>query len=148
MSFELSIFNENIVKKQAVSDIIKTNENTCKYGVVLTSEQAIALIQTKTNSLKNNGRIELSSSIVPKIILAFCDSPYISKDNYEDILHELIEIFYYFKNETSDKLNDDALIDFMKNSFNKVCKGSVDLLSGQELPILVKNLKLTPNSNI
>ena len=38
------------------------------------------------------------AGVIEKIILAFCDSPYISMHNYEETIHELLEIFYYYKN--------------------------------------------------
>lgn len=44
--------------------------------MVLIEQQALALIKTRTNALKENKRIELNGGIVDKLILAFCDSPY------------------------------------------------------------------------
>lgn len=44
--------------------------------------------------------------------MAFCNSPYISNENYEDTLHELIGMFYDFKNDTWDAVTDDELIMF------------------------------------
>lgn len=52
--------------------------------------------------------------------------------NYVETLHELIEIFYFYKNETLDLISDDELIKFMKNSFDGKCQGSLELLSGRE----------------
>ena len=60
--------------------------------------------------------------------------------NYEKTLHELIEIFYYYKNETLDLMNDEDLIKYMKKAFNGVCKGSLELLSGRELYNLAYNI--------
>ncbi|WP_279230461.1 DUF6323 family protein [Clostridium thermarum] len=45
--------------------------------------------------MKRNGRIEFGSGVIGKIIMEFCDSPYISKHNYVEILNELIDIFLY-----------------------------------------------------
>ncbi len=68
-----------------------------------------------------------------KLILAFCNSPYINKDTYEDTFHELINLFYDLKNNTWDTISDDDVIEFMKNAFNNRCHGSLELLSGEAL---------------
>ena len=141
MSFELSIFSTSIIQKQAVNEIIKCNDFTFNYGLVLTNQQAIELVETRSFVLKENGRIEFGGGVIDKIIKEFCDSPYISMHNYSEILNELIEIFYYYKNETLDLICDDDLIKFMKNSFDGICQGSLELLSGRELDKLASNLR-------
>ena len=54
------------------------------------------IVETRTVSLKSNGRIEFGGGVVEKIIKEFCDSPYISMHNYVETLHELIEILLLF----------------------------------------------------
>lgn len=141
MSFELSIFSSSIIQKQAVNEIVKCNDFTYNYGLVLTNQQAIELVETRSYVLKENGRIEFGGGVIDKIIKEFCDSPYISMHNYSEILNELIEMFYYYKNETLDLICDDDLIKFMKNSFDGICQGSLELLSGRELAKLASNLR-------
>lgn len=65
---------------------------------------------------------------------------YISNENYEDTLHELIGMFYDFKNDTWDAVTDDELISFMKKAFNGRCRGSLVLLSSEALPQLSKHI--------
>jgi hypothetical protein len=89
----------------------------------------------------DTGRVEFGGGIVDKVILMFCDSPYISMHNYEETLHELIEIFYYYKNEALDLIGDDELIKYMKTAFNGICQGSLDLLAGRELYNLARGLR-------
>lgn len=141
MGFELISFTSDLIQKQAVNEIIKCNDYTEQFGLVLTQAQAVELVETRSLSLRNNGRIEFGGGVIDKIIREFCSSPYISMQNYEQTLHELIEIFYYYKNETMDLITDDDLIKFMKSSFDGVCQGSLDLLSGRELYRLAKNLR-------
>lgn len=145
MGFELSLFgggfNHALIQKQAVSEVMKYNDLSVKYGLVLTEQQAIALVETRSLSLKKTGRIEFGGGIIDKIIFEFCDSPYLAMYNYEEVLHELIEIFYYYKNETLDLMSDDELIQYMKKSFDGICQGSLDLLSGRELDRLARNLR-------
>ncbi len=141
MAFELMGFTSSIIQKQAVNEIIKCNDFTAKYCLALTNEQAVELVETRTYSLKANGRIEFGGGVIDKIIKEFCDSRYISMHNYTEILHELIEMFYYYKNETLDLISDDDLIKFMKEAFDGVCQGSTDLLSGRELAKMARDFR-------
>lgn len=141
MNFELIPFASGLIQKQAVNEVIQCNDLTERFGLVLTQAQAIELVETRSFALRDNGRIEFGGGVIDKIIKEFCDSPYISMHNYTGTLHELIEIFYYYKNETMDLISDDDLIKFMKSFFDGVCQGSLDLLSGRELYRLAKNLR-------
>ncbi len=141
MSFELIPFNSGLIQKQAAGEIIKCNEFTEKFGLTLTREQAAELVETRSISLKDNCRVEFGGGVIDKIIKGFCDSPYITMQNYTHTLHELVEMFYYYKNETMDLITDDDLIKFMKSAFDGVCQGSLELLSGRELFRLAKNLR-------
>ena len=142
MSFELIPFASGMIQKQAVNEVMTCNSYTERFGLILTQAQAIELVDTRTVALRDNGRIEFGGGVIHKLIKEFCDSPYISMHNYAQTLHELIEMFYYYKNEALDLISDDDLIKFMKSSFDGVCQGSLDLLSGRELYRLAKNLRL------
>ncbi len=133
--------NNALVEKQAVREVMSLGKFTAKYGLALTEAQAMALVETRSTSLKATGRIEFGGGIVGKIILEFCDSPYLVMGNYEEVLHDLIAAFYYYKNETLDLMTDDELIKYMKKAFDGVCQGSVDLLIGRELDSLARNLR-------
>lgn len=126
--FALVSINAELAERQITDKILLCNENTKKYGLFLTERQALALSQTRTASLKENKRIEFGNGIVDKLIMAVCDSPYITQEIYEDTLHELINLFYDLKNNTWDRVSDNDLIDFIKTAFNGCCHGSMDLL--------------------
>jgi hypothetical protein len=143
MGFELMNFSSDIVEQKAVSEIMSCNTLTEPFGLVLTQEQAIRLAKTRASSLKANGRIEFGGGVIERIIFEFCDSPYIDMTSYADTLNELAEIFYYYKNETLDLISDDDLICFMKNAFDKVCHGSLEMLAGRELPKLVHEIRFS-----
>ena len=53
----------------------------------------------------------------------------------------MIEIFYYFKNETLDLIGDDELIELMRDYYENRCKGSLELLKYRELEKLSKNIR-------
>ena len=126
--------------KAETESILACNRFTEKHGLKLTEEQALALAATRENTLKNTNRVEFGKGITVKLIEAFSDSPYITQSNYESVLHDLIESFYHFKNETHDVLSDDELVGFMKREFNGACAGSFELLNGRSLVALAQRI--------
>ena len=124
----LDIINKR--KEMEIANIKKCNEYTSKYGLVLSDNQISNLLERRKETLKETGRIEFREGIVDKLIKEFCDSPYINKENYAETLYELIEIFYEYKNETMDLITDDELLAFMKKSFDGICQGNLEYLSG------------------
>lgn len=145
MGFELSVLagrgSHVLVQKQIVNAVLACNEMTVQYGLALTEQQAMALLETRTHALKETGRIEFGAGIIDKIIVAFCDSPYLGTYNYEETLHRLLDIFYYYKNETMDAVSDDDLIAYMKQSYDGICQGSLALLAGRELDQFARRLR-------
>ena len=141
MSFELIPFASGFIQKQATQEVIKCNDYTARFGLILTPAQALELVETRSIALSENGRIEFGGGVIDKIIKEFYDSPYISMHNYTQTIHELLEIFYYYKNETLDLVSDDDLIKHMKTSYDGICQGSLDLLSGRELDRLARSLR-------
>ncbi len=133
MENSLFLIPVGVLNKHAISEIVACYEITFQYCLSLTPSEAKELVETRTLALKNNGRIEVGGGIIDKIIMVFCDSPYMSQHNYAETLHELVEIFYFFKNETLDLISDDELIDWMKKYFDTSCQGSLDLLKSREL---------------
>lgn len=130
-----------IVQKQATDEIVGYNAYTGQYGLVLTPAQAAELVETRTLALQETGRLEFGSGVIGRLIKAFSDSPFLFMHNYVQTLHELIDIFYYYKNETLDLISDNDLIDFMREAFNGRCQGSLDLLAGRELDRLAHSLR-------
>lgn len=124
----LDIVNKR--KQIEITNIEKCNKITSRYGLVLSNKQILGLLEKRKETLKATGRVEFRGGVIEKIIKEFCDSPYINKENYESTLYELIDIFYEYKNETMDLITDDELIDFMKNSFDGICKGDIEYLAG------------------
>lgn len=127
-------------KKQQLSNVIKSNEYTSKYGLTLSNEDAQILVTDYTNSLKDHRRFEFGGETINKIIFAFCDSPYIYQDNYVDTIGRLVDIFYLFKNESLDELSDDELLEFMRREFDKTCQGDIDYLEGTVLPEFTREM--------
>lgn len=144
--FDLKIiFNINnlLINNQetTVNEIVELNKTTEKYGLILTKEQAIDLVNNRNIILKEIGRIEFDGGILEKLIYEFCDSSYIYKDEYLDILEELTNIFYEYRCEFDEKLADEQIIKYMKNKFDNSCNGSLELLKYKELEYLKEHLK-------
>ena len=136
--FYLEIVNKR--KQIEIANIKKCNEYTKKYGLILSDNQINNLLERRRETLKETGRIEFREGIIDKLIKEFCDSPYINQENYATTLYELIEIFYEYKNETMDLITDDELIEFMKKSFDGICQGDLEYLSGTVMYKMRENL--------
>ena len=125
----------------AVAEITSCNDFTSRFGLALSPTKAQELVETRAEVLTRHGRIEFGGGVIEKLIIAFCDSPFLSQSNYSETLNELIETFYYFKNESLDSISDDELISVMKTYFDNNCRGSVELLQSRELETLAHNIR-------
>lgn len=140
---KISNINNLLLNHQetTIKQIVELNETTEKYGLSLTKEQAIDLVNNRNTILKEVGRIELGGGILEKLIYEFCDSSYIDKEEYLYILEELTNIFYEYREEFDGKLTDEQMIKYMKNKFETTCNGSLELLAYKELEYLKEHLK-------
>ncbi|MBE6072599.1 MAG: hypothetical protein E7208_11675 [Clostridium butyricum] len=141
MDKDIILFESKLLDSKIYDEILKCNEKTCEYGLKLTNEDVKELINTRKVALKKSGRLEFNGEIIDKIIINFCDSPYISQYNYSDTINELVEIFYNYKNETLDLIGDDELIEIMKDYFDNYCQGSIELLEGKVLYKIADNIR-------
>ena len=124
--------NQEMIRLQvaAAREEIRACEDLNRlYGLTLTEADIGELVQLRSQALKNTGRIEFGGGILPKLIRAFCSSPYVDAENYAAVLGELQDAFYYFKNESRDLFCDDELIEFMAKVFNGRAEGSTELLT-------------------
>lgn len=107
--------------------IFKKNELLELKEIKLTKKQKLELIENKNQNLKNLGRVEFGKSTLKKLINKFIDSPYIDEDDIVFELSELTNIFYLYRSEINN-LSDDEIIEYMKESFNEIYNGSLELL--------------------
>ena len=114
--------------KNQLQKVMDMNAKTERFGLSLTEEDAKMLVEKRLESLKEQQRVEFGEGILPKLIFTFCDSPYLDQGNYADIIAQLQEIFYLYKNESMDELSDDELLSLMKEAFDGECQGSLDFL--------------------
>lgn len=128
----------------AAKAVLECNAITLRFGLALSPAEARELVETQSLALLSSGRIDFAGGVLKKMVLKFCDSPFLSQFNYAATLHDLVETFYYFKNETMDELDDDELLDVMKEFFDRNCRGSVELLQGRELENLARRVRYGP----
>lgn len=108
--------------------VLACNEESEHFGLALSSEDALAVMEARNESLKKHQRVEIGPCVTKKIIHLFCDSQYIWQDNYVETLKRLQDIFFLYKNECDDLVSDDELLTFMQEQFEGVCFGDLDYL--------------------
>lgn len=124
--------------EEAKNEIRSCNSFTERFGLSLSEQEIGELVRGRSEALKNTGLIEFGGGILPKLIHAFCDSPYIDQETYAATLAELQEAFYYFKGEAQERFSDDELIEFMEAVFNERAQGSAEYLIGTSLEALCR----------
>ncbi len=134
MNFQmLQTFTEKAVTAKLCNEILACNEKTAEYGLQLTEKQAKALIAVRNEALHESRRVEFGRYMIDKLIKVFSTSPYLDHTNYYSMLQELLALFYTFKNETEDRLDDRRLLHYMKTLFDGDCGGSIECLAVEGL---------------
>lgn len=123
------------------AEVTGCNADTACYGLTLSPTQAVALARTVSDSLHENGRVEPAGSIMPALIRCFAPSPHISRRNWETELHALCAIFYRFKSEMRDRLDDAELLELMREYYDGDCAGSTELLEARELDAAARRVR-------
>lgn len=90
--------------RQELKRVLECNQETSKYGLSLTEEEARELMACRKETLRESRRVEFAAGILPELIKEFCDSQFIQSGEYVDTLARLQEIFYLYKNESMDEL--------------------------------------------
>ena len=100
-------------------------------GLVLSERDAREIAETRRAALRDNGRIEIGTGPLEKLILVFSQSPYAQPRDWAELINTLVECFYFIKTETHDAVNDNELIKYMLDEFEGECAGSPELLEGK-----------------
>lgn len=119
------------LKEHQVNEILQMNDESRKFGLVLTAKEVVQILEARNRYLQYIGRIELDIEVTKSIISNFCNSTYIIPEEYTAVIHELHEVFYYMKNETEDRIGDEKLVILIKDYFENSCGGSLELLKGK-----------------
>lgn len=121
--------------------LARCNGISSRFGLALTRGELEALASARREALKNSGRVELEGGVLPSLIYAFCDSPYISRGDYFKTLLELQDLFYYFKSESPDPPADGELIESMSAVFNGEAGGETDYLASLNCTELLRRAR-------
>ena len=140
--FNLQKLQGGVLVKEAMAEVRNCNKFSERFGLSLNDNDIKELVDGRIKALRESGRVEFDGGILPKLIYAFCDSPYINSDNYVSTLSELQEAFYYFKNESDDLYTDDELIELMETVFNGRAEGSAEYLIGTSLTKLCRYARM------
>ena len=122
----LKSLNSNLQITQE-NEILDLNKKSQVYGLTLNKEDVKEIINSRDNTLKNYGRIELDIGITKMIIENLYKSQYTDKDDYVYAINDLHEVFYYLKNETLDQISDIDIIDIIDEVYNN-CSGRIDIV--------------------
>ena len=122
----LKSLNSNLQITQE-NEILDLNEKSQIYGLTLNKEDVKEIINSRDNTLKNYGRIELDIGITKMIIENLYKSQYTDKDDYVYVINDLHEVFYYLKNETLDQISDIEIIEIIDEIYNN-CSGRIDIV--------------------
>ena len=123
----------------------KSNQISEQYGLSLSETQINALIAAEDETLHACGRLEFGDGILPRLIYAFCDSPYMHRQTYAESLDTLQDLFYTYKNELNDVLTDDELLEAMYKLFHGKAQGSFEYLENMATETLLKALRSDGN---
>ena len=139
--FDLMNIQGMIQSESAKQEVRESNDLSERFGLSLSEKDIQEIVECRSKALKDTGRIEFGGGIMPKLVYAFCDSPFMDNENYAVTLEELQELFYYYKNESEEALTDDELIEFMVKVFNGRAQGSTEYLGGISVDALYRYAK-------
>ena len=122
----LKSLNSNLQITQE-NEILDLNEKSQIYGLTLNKEDVKEIINSRDNTLKSYGRIELDIGVTKMIIENLYKSQYTDKDDYVYAINDLHEVFYYLKNETLDQISDIEIIELIDEVYNN-CSGRIDIV--------------------
>lgn len=130
-----------LLRAYALEQLLSCNALTARYQLSLSATEMEELVDARFCALRETGRIEFGDGILTKLIGAFCDSPYLTQQNYAQTLAQLQDLFYTFKNESADLISDDELIAFMRKCFDGRCQGAADYMADLTLEDLCRGTR-------
>lgn len=118
---------------QELRDAEACNDVTAEFGLRLSPDEIRELCARHAEALRNTGRVELGSGVLPQLAEAFAGSPYLAPREYAATLGALLELFYQLKNDYRDRFSDAEVIAAMAALYNGAAHGSVEYLADAAL---------------
>lgn len=126
---EMQLFSQPTQMMQTKKELARCNQITQRFGLTLSETQMENLAVHRFEALEHTGRVEFEEGILGKLIVTFCDSPYIQQSDYEPTLITLQELFYSFKKDCMEQVTDDELLKAMRLIFDEAARGSLEYLA-------------------
>ena len=114
----MNLLKENAIQKET-DHILENMQNNHKPGLLLTREEVLQLCEKRNEVLVQCERLELNGSIMDQLIDAFMDCPYITRDEFADVMEEVIEVFYAMKNVCLDLIDDQTMMRYMRKQLDE-----------------------------
>lgn len=133
-----------LLEAQGLHALERVNADARPGQLVLKPEEVAFLAKRRVEVLRGTARVEFGEGILPRLVAAFRNSPYIAPADFAGTVNELLECFYHFKNEGMEALPDDELLAFMEEQFDGPCRGSVEYLQGTLLENLARRARFGP----
>ncbi len=137
----LELFNPQFLTDSAVRDVLQCNDDTFEYGLTLTKEQALDLVETRSRALRDNGLVEIGGGVLGKLLRAFRDSPYLAPRTYAETINQIAEVYYAYRRVSFGKFSDDELIAFLREWYDEPCQGALELLGGAVLQWFIETMR-------
>lgn len=141
MESELSLFLAARQTAEAANELTCVNAVSEQFGLTLTMEELKRLVAAQCEALNENGRIAFGPGVLPLLVDAFCDSPFLLQEDWAETLLALQEAFYYYKGEAMERFSDDELVALMQDAFNGCAQGDVAYLTGTTLAELCRSAR-------
>ena len=125
---ELMIFGA-LSAQRTEQALLRGNAVTERFGLTLTPEQCGRLLERRALALWETERIELGEGILPRLVVALCDSPCVGPENWEEALGGLTELFYHFKGACGERLGDDELLSALVRLYNGWAGGCAERIA-------------------
>ena len=66
---------------RSIQALTQANQITSQYGLVLTEQQMLSLLQQRQEALEATGRVEFGDGVLHLLAERFCDSPFLCPAN-------------------------------------------------------------------
>ena len=114
----MNLLKENAIQKET-DQILENIQNNHKTGLLLTRKEVFQLCEKRNEVLVLCERLELNGGIMDQLIDAFMDCPYITRDEFADVMEEVIEVFYIMKNVCLDLIDDQTMMHYMRKQLDE-----------------------------
>ncbi|MBE6642191.1 MAG: hypothetical protein IJN17_06065 [Clostridia bacterium] len=122
--------------------LVELNGTTAEYGLFLTVKQINRLSDAVGKALRESDRIEIGSGILPVIAEEFCTSVFVTRENYAQLLEDLIYIFFQVKTAVCDRVSDKDLVRLLKDYYENKAMGSAEVIGERDIDLLVKYIEM------